>query len=124
MAPHSRAPAFAARAAAAGHAAPPAAMTAAAGDDFFDYVNGDWMARTEIPADRSSWGAFAAMAEDTNARIVKLIEGDRRRQEATPKRARWPDYYPTYMDEAASKRRAPRRSGRCWRSTPSRTRRG
>ena len=44
------------------------------GDDFFNYANGDWLAKTEIPADRSSWGTFAMMAEDTNSRIVKMIE--------------------------------------------------
>ena len=27
-----------------------------------------------IPADRSSWGAFAAIAENTNVRIVKMFK--------------------------------------------------
>src|SRR5687768_16466237 len=27
-------------------------------DDFFRYVNGGWLKRTEIPADASAWGAF------------------------------------------------------------------
>lgn len=44
------------------------------GDDLFTRANGDWFARTEIPADRSSWGAFAVMDETTNERIGKLIE--------------------------------------------------
>ena len=61
-------------------AASPSATTAPSmkeirpGDDFFNYANGDWLAKTEIPADRSSWGTFAMMAEDTNSRIVKMIE--------------------------------------------------
>ena len=64
----------------AGQAAPALAKAAPAlpqvlpGDDFFTYANGHWLAKTDIPADRSSWGAFAAMAETTNERIVKLIE--------------------------------------------------
>ena len=27
-------------------------------DDFFRFVNGRWLAKTQIPADASSWGAF------------------------------------------------------------------
>ncbi len=27
-------------------------------DDFFRYVNGSWLDKTEIPADRTSWGSF------------------------------------------------------------------
>src|SRR5450830_760335 len=45
------------------------------GDDFFNYVNGEWMARTEIPADRAAWGATSVMGEQVNARILQLIEG-------------------------------------------------
>ena len=41
---------------------PGASMTVLPGDDFFAYANADWLARTEIPADRSSWGAGAALA--------------------------------------------------------------
>ena len=44
------------------------------GDDFFTFANREWLDKTEIPADRSSWGAFAAIAEDTNQRIVKMFE--------------------------------------------------
>ena len=27
-------------------------------DDFFEFVNGQWLKTTEIPADKSSYGAF------------------------------------------------------------------
>ncbi|MDC8757446.1 M13 family metallopeptidase [Janthinobacterium fluminis] len=77
-----------------------ARRAAAPGDDFYDYANGAWMAATEIPADRGNWGSFAALSEQTNARIVKLIEaaaaapaGSGARQVA--------DFYRAYMDEAA-----------------------
>ena len=39
----------------------------APGDDFFRYANGAWLKSAEIPADRSSWGAGAALTERTNA---------------------------------------------------------
>ena len=31
------------------------------GDDFYDFVNGAWAKRTEIPADKSSWGGFGIL---------------------------------------------------------------
>ena len=37
------------------------------GDDFFAYVNGNWAKNTQIPADRSSFGAFASSATSPNA---------------------------------------------------------
>ena len=44
------------------------------GDDFYNYVNGAWMARTEIPADRSSWGGFAILRDLSDKRTRTLIE--------------------------------------------------
>ncbi len=89
----------------ADQAAPPPAKAStpapAPGDDFFTYANGDWLARTEIPADRSSWGAFAEMAETTNARIVKLIEAVAADPHAHADARQAADYYRAYMDEAA-----------------------
>ncbi|MGN6453581.1 MAG: M13 family peptidase, partial [Steroidobacteraceae bacterium] len=37
----------------------------APGDDFFRYANGSWLAKTEIPPDRSSWGTAAELDELT-----------------------------------------------------------
>ncbi|MEJ7805720.1 MAG: M13 family metallopeptidase N-terminal domain-containing protein, partial [Telluria sp.] len=91
---------------ATGQATPPAAKAAAAapqvlpGDDFFAYANGDWLAKTEIPADRSSWGAFAAMAETSNERIVKLIEAQAANKAARGEPRKVADYYTAFMDEA------------------------
>jgi putative endopeptidase len=38
------------------------------GDDFFGFVNGNWARTTQIPADRSSYGGFAVLAELSEAR--------------------------------------------------------
>ena len=32
------------------------------GDDFYQYANGDWIARTEIPPDRGGIGVFSSSA--------------------------------------------------------------
>jgi endothelin-converting enzyme/putative endopeptidase len=69
------------------------------GDDFFDYVNGEWLAGVDIPADRSSWGVGAALVEDTNQRIVKLIE-ELAAKPSSAEAKKIADYYASFMDEA------------------------
>ena len=44
------------------------------GDDFYKYVNGKWQERTEIPADRASWGGFAILRDLSDQRTRTLIE--------------------------------------------------
>ncbi|TFW25990.1 M13 family peptidase [Massilia arenosa] len=70
------------------------------GDDFYTYVNGAWMNATEIPADKSAWGAGGQLAEDTNQRIVKMIEGLAADKKAKGEARQVGDYYAAYMDEA------------------------
>ena len=43
-------------------------------DDLFRHVNGRWLDTTDIPADRSAWGAFASLAEESEARVKAIIE--------------------------------------------------
>ncbi|MGZ8318163.1 MAG: M13 family metallopeptidase [Telluria sp.] len=75
-------------------------MTVMPGDDFFAYANADWLAKTEIPADRSTWGAGAALAEETNERIRKMIESVAADKNAKGEARMVADYYSTFMDEA------------------------
>src|SRR4051794_35328709 len=81
--------------------APQASATLRPGDDFFAWANGDWLTKTEIPADRSSWGAMGALAEETNQRIVKMIEDLAADKKAGPEARKVSDYYRAYMNEAA-----------------------
>ena len=41
-------------------------------DDLFGHVNGRWLDETEIPADKSSWGAFIALADAAD--VVPVLE--------------------------------------------------
>jgi putative endopeptidase len=70
------------------------------GDDFYQFVNGAWMEKTEIPADRSGWGAFAVLAEDTNARLVKLVEAAAANKATSGDARKVGDFYSAYMNEA------------------------
>ncbi|CAN7203241.1 M13 family metallopeptidase [Duganella sp. LjRoot269] len=71
-------------------------------DDFFQHLNGQWLKTTEIPADKSSWGSFAKLRDDTLPQLRGIIEA------AAADKARKPgsdaqkigDLYASFMDEA------------------------
>jgi len=44
------------------------------GDNFFRYVNGKWIDRHEIPADKSSYGTFQILRDEAQANVRKIIE--------------------------------------------------
>ena len=44
------------------------------GDDFFAYVNGNWVAENEIPADRSRYGAFDMLRDKSDEDVKAIIE--------------------------------------------------
>nr|WP_205633807.1 M13 family metallopeptidase [Labilithrix luteola] len=76
--------------------------TIAPGDDFFGFANGTWLKSTEIPADRSTWGTMAIVAERTAKRQADLIADAAKQNGATGSDARKVgDYYASFMDEAA-----------------------
>jgi len=71
-------------------------------DDFFTYLNGSWLKTTEIPADKSSWGTFAKMRDDTLPQLRGLIEkaeADKTRKNGSEAQ-KIADLYASYMDEA------------------------
>lgn len=43
-------------------------------DDFFRYVNGGWLARTEIPPDRARYGSFVILTDKSEAALREIIE--------------------------------------------------
>ncbi len=43
------------------------------GDDFFNYVNGKWLAKTEIPAERSSIGSFQLLRILSEKRMKDMV---------------------------------------------------
>ncbi|WP_373896851.1 M13 family metallopeptidase [uncultured Massilia sp.] len=69
-------------------------------DDFFKYLNGKWLETAEIPADRSSWGTFIKLREDTTPQLRGIIEAD---QKAAHKvgtdQQKIGDLYASFMDE-------------------------
>lgn len=43
-------------------------------DDFYNYVNGNWMKTVEIPADQARWGSFTELGENTNEAALKILK--------------------------------------------------
>ncbi|WP_341502954.1 M13 family metallopeptidase [Gallaecimonas sp. GXIMD4217] len=45
-----------------------------AGDNFYQHVNGKWLERTQIPADKSNYGSFTKLYEDSQQALRTIIE--------------------------------------------------
>ena len=70
-------------------------------DDFFDHVNGKWVAETEMPADKARWGAFDQLAENAQEDVRALVEEVSAAQDAETGSAtqKIRDFYNAYMDD-------------------------
>src|SRR5690554_4564059 len=42
-------------------------------DDFFGFINGNWIRQTEIPADQGRWGSFHELREFNNEAVLKVL---------------------------------------------------
>jgi len=71
-------------------------------DDVFDATNGQWMKSTEIPADKSSYGAFVQLRDLSDERSRTLVEAlVAKPQAAGTNGQKVADYYRSYTDVAA-----------------------
>ncbi len=70
-------------------------------DDFYRFVNGTWLKNTEIPADKSNYGAFTLLADEAEKNLRVIVE-----EAATANAAAGSDqqligdFYTSFMDEA------------------------
>lgn len=72
------------------------------GDDFYQYANGEWIKRTEIPADRAEVDVFSKLSDLSNKRTADLIaEIAKSNPPASSSTRKVADLYNSYMDEAA-----------------------
>ncbi|AXA93109.1 M13 family metallopeptidase [Massilia sp. YMA4] len=101
---------IAAFAATAAHAADSAAISGIdtqyidpsvrAQDDFFVHLNGKWLKTAEIPADKSSWGSFAKLRDDTLPQLRDIVEELQKKKGLKGDEQKIADLYTSYMDEA------------------------
>jgi len=68
-------------------------------DDLFRHVNGQWIDRTEIPADKARYGSFYILAEQAEQAVRAIIEDAQSAEPGTEAR-KIGDLYASFMDEA------------------------
>jgi endothelin-converting enzyme/putative endopeptidase len=73
-------------------------------DDFFDSVNGKWVAETPLPPDRARWGSFDILLENAQKDVRSLVEEVSAIEGAAPGSAaqKIRDFYNSYMDAERS----------------------
>jgi putative endopeptidase len=71
-------------------------------DDFYRYVNGKWLASTNIPADKGSYGSFEKLVDDVQDQLRAIVERLLRSADtADADQQKIADLYASFMDEAA-----------------------
>lgn len=68
------------------------------GDDFFMYASGTWYDNYVMPADKTSYGAFAVLAERSEDRVKAIIEDLATKKDLSDDEKLISDYYNSYMD--------------------------
>jgi len=66
-------------------------------DDLFRHVNGRWLARTEIPADRASYGSGWILAEEAEKAVRAIVEEAASAPQGSEER-KFGDLYASFMD--------------------------
>ena len=71
-------------------------------NDFFQYANGEWVKRTDIPAAYSRWGSFNILAENNNNALKEILEATAKTNAAPGSNDQLiGDYFASCMDESA-----------------------
>ena len=70
------------------------------GNDFFRFVNGTWYDKTEIPADKTRWGSFDELRQNTDKDALAILKEAAADKKLNPKsdQAKSVSVYQTYMD--------------------------
>ncbi len=68
-------------------------------DDFYQYINGHWLATTQIPADKQSYGSGGMVYDKSIENLHSIIE-QAQKQPANAGQRKVGDLYASFMDEA------------------------
>ncbi|MFL9844137.1 M13 family metallopeptidase [Flavobacterium rhizosphaerae] len=73
------------------------------GDDFFRFVNGKWLDDTKIPDDKTRWGSFDELRENTNNDALAILKRAAANKSLSPKsdEGKAAGLYNTIMDTVA-----------------------
>ncbi len=69
-------------------------------DDFYQYANGTWLSKTEIPADKSSYSTFTALRDKSTDDIKAIIDNliQLKNSETGSETQKIADLYSSFMD--------------------------
>jgi putative endopeptidase len=76
-------------------------------DDFYRYVNGNWLKKTEIPKSESVWGAFSEIDEFNRNTLKAILEESLTKRKGAKKGDNWQligDLYASGMDSLAAEK--------------------
>ena len=68
------------------------------GDDFFMYASGTWYDNFVMPADKTRFGAFTALAERSEKQVKNIIDDITQRADLNADEQLVADFYQAYMD--------------------------
>jgi predicted metalloendopeptidase len=70
-------------------------------DDLFHHVNGAWLAKTEIPSDKSSYGSFDMLVDKSQAELRAIVEDAAKQSNkaAGSDAQKIGDFYESFMNE-------------------------
>ncbi len=71
------------------------------GDEFFMYASGTWYDNYELPADKTRYGAFTALAERSEERVKNIVDGLLEKETLNDEEKLVHDFFVSYMDTDA-----------------------
>ncbi|MDG2501169.1 MAG: M13 family metallopeptidase [Porticoccaceae bacterium] len=69
-------------------------------DDFYEYANGGWLARTKIPADEVGWGSYMTLRKESLEQSNAIVLDVAANPGTDRAKIKIGDYYNAYMDKA------------------------
>ncbi len=79
--------------------------TVSPGENFFQYANGAWYKKTQIPASESGWGSFYILDDENRRDLRKLLDEAAKSNGKDGKAQKAGDFYTSGMDTNAIDRR-------------------
>ena len=73
-------------------------LTVKPGENFYLYVNGNWLKNTPIPAAKTRWGSFDQLADESSKSLKELLENAAAYKGTNSLMKRVGDYYASSMD--------------------------
>jgi len=76
-------------------------LTVKPGDNFYEYVNGNWLKNNPVPASKTRWGSFDELRELSTQRIKTILEEAAANTSASRLNQMIGDFYLSGMDSVA-----------------------